>query len=235
MDSIDFQRSKSLNIVPKRKIDSIIESIRSSKDDLKTQSTLINAINKYAESNIPIEYWRLSMDKHFQGDKRLLAKYKEYTSDLKKAFLNGESFCLCGSHGLGKSLVHCCILKEAVLKNYTCLYTTLSDIVNVLLLASSEEKFLARRELTLVDFLVIDEFDSRFMPTEAASDLYARSLEGIFRTRVQNHLPTLMATNSPNILNALSGPMQQSMGSLMKGYLKMFPVLGSDFREKKQQ
>lgn len=123
-----------------------------------------------------------------------------------------------------------CILKLAAQKGYNCLYTTLSDVVNVLTAADSEEKFLARKELMMVDFLVIDEFDSRFIATDNAADLYARTLETIFRTRSQNKLPTLMCTNSPNILETFSGALKMSLGSLMKGYLKIFAVLGTDHR-----
>lgn len=126
------------------------------------------------------------------------------------------------------------ILKKASQKGYSCLYTTLSDIVSVLTQGSGEDKFLSRRELALVDFLVIDEFDSRFMPSENAADLYARSLESVFRTRSQNKLPTLMCTNSPNIRETFTGPLKASIGSLMSGYLPIFPVLGDDFRDKKE-
>jgi len=125
-----------------------------------------------------------------------------------------------------------CILKGAVHIGYSCLYTTLSDIVSVLTQGNSEDKFLSRRELVLVDFLVIDEFDPRFMATENAADLYARTLESVFRTRSSNKLPTLMCTNSPNVVESFSGPLRASIDSLMKGYLKVFPVLGEDFRKK---
>jgi hypothetical protein len=125
-----------------------------------------------------------------------------------------------------------CILKKACGKNFSCLYTTLTDIVNTLTQASGDDKYLARRELSLIDFLVIDEFDPRFMPSENAADLYARSLEGIFRARSQNKLPTLMCTNSPNVVKSFHGALQESIDSLMKGYLTVFPVFGDDFRKK---
>jgi DNA replication protein DnaC len=127
-----------------------------------------------------------------------------------------------------------CILKKASHKGFSCLYTNLSDIVTVMTSASGEDKFNARRELNLVDFLVIDEFDSRFMPSENAADLYARSLESVFRSRSQNKLPTLMCTNSPNVVESFHGPLKASVDSLMQGYLKVFPVFGTDYRKNKQ-
>jgi len=124
-----------------------------------------------------------------------------------------------------------CILKKASQKGYSCLYTTLSDIVTTLTSAGGEDKFLARRELALVDFLVIDEFDNRFFASENSADLYARSLESVFRNRSQNKLPTLMCTNSPNPVDGFNGTLKASISSLMSGYIKIFTVMpGPDYR-----
>lgn len=232
MNNLDFLRSKALNNIPQRKFKEIINSINK-EEDFNSKNVKLIAVNRYAESNIPIEYWTLKMEKDFHGDNRLLNKHNEYVMDLKKSYLDGASICFAGSHGLGKTFTISSILKKASNKGFTCLYTTLSDIVNVLTSAGNEEKFLARRELSLVDFLAIDEFDSRFISSDNAADLYARTLENVFRTRSQNKLPTLMCTNSPNIIETFNGPLKASIDSLMKGYLKLFPVFGEDYRKKK--
>jgi DNA replication protein DnaC len=175
------------------------------------------------------------MDKDFHGDPRLLARYQTYIEDLKLSYINGSSICFAGGHGLGKTMTGTCILKKAAQKGYSTLYTTLSDIVNILTQAGGEEKFLSRRELNTVDFLMIDEFDPRFMPNENAADLYARTLETVFRTRSANKLPTLMCSNSPNMAQAFNGPLKDSIDSLLKGYLKVFQVMpGIDYRGKKE-
>jgi|SRR6185436_368373 len=233
MSNLDFSRSRALNNIPQKKLEEKLSSIIASTNDLQIKNIKLIAINRYAESNIPIEYWDLKMEKDFHGDLRLLNKYKEYINDLKKSYIEGVSICFAGAHGLGKTMTVSCILKKACNKNFSCLYTTLSDIVTVLTQSSGEDKYLSKRELSLVDFLVIDEFDSRFMSSDNAADLYARSLEGVFRTRSQNKLPTLMCTNSPNIIESFNGSLKVSLDSLMKGYLKTFPVFGEDFRKKK--
>lgn len=230
----DLVRSRALNNIPPRKLQEAISSVQESDDTLADKSTKLIAINRYAESNIPMEYWSLKMDRDFKGDPRLLGKYNEYVSDLKSSFIKGTSICLAGGHGLGKTMTITCILKRAAQKGYSCLYTTLSDIVAVLTTAGSEDKFLARRELVLVDFLAIDEFDPRFIPSENAADLYARTLESVFRTRSQNKLPTLIASNSPNPTASFNGNLQASVNSLWKGYVKEFSVApGKDFRKEK--
>lgn len=228
----DFSPTKILNNIPSKKIDFIINSINSSSDSDLVKNSKINAINRFAESNIPIEYWKLSMDKNFFGDPRLKDKYDEYVSDIKSTYFNGKSICVAGNHGLGKSLSFCNVLKQASLKGYTCLYTTMTDITAALTQSDSAEKYSAKRELTMVDFLFIDELDYRFFNSDAAKDLYGRTFETIIRTRLQNKLPTLMATNSPNIKENFISMFRDSLGSLFNK-VEIFSVMpGEDFRKK---
>lgn len=236
MDTQDLVRSRALNNIPSRKVSEALSVIEKSEEPLENKHVKLIAVNRYAESNIPIEYWTLKMERDFRGDPRLLAKYNEYTKDIKESYITGQSICFAGGHGLGKTMTITCILKKASQKGFTCLYTTLSDIVNVLTQGGGEDKFLARRELALVDFLAIDEFDPRFMPSENAADLYARSLETVFRTRSSNRMPTLMASNSPNPVESFKGQLKDSISSLMKGYMKTFVVIpGLDYRDPKNR
>lgn len=234
MDTLDFLRSRALNNIPQKKLQEALSAIEQSQDDLKTKSVKLIAINRYAESNIPLEYWTKKMERDWVGDPNLLAKYNEYVLDLKDSYINGKSICFQGGHGRGKTMTTTCILKKAAQKGYSCLYTTLSDIVNTLTSAGGDDKFNARRELIRVDFLVIDEFDSRFMPSENAADLYARTLEGVLRTCSQNKLSTLMCTNSPNVVQSFHGSLQASIDSLMSGYIEKFTVLGKDVRKEEK-
>jgi len=187
------------------------------------------AYNRYANSNVPVSYWNLDM-KDFKGPIALNNAYEEIIKDLSLSYKNGISVCFAGSHGLGKTSTATNVLKKACQKNYTCLYTVLENIVSALTDAPSEERFLARRELTGVDFLVIDEFDPRVIQTEATADLFGKMLENIFRTRSQNKLPTIFCTNSPNPVESFTGSIKNSIDSLMS-QVKVIPVLGKDFRK----
>jgi DNA replication protein DnaC len=233
MEPLDFIRSSALNNIPAKKLRDRLDIVADSVEAIDIKNLKTTAYIRYQESNIPLEYWDLKMEKNFIGDPRLKNKYDEYIADLKKSYQTANSFCLAGQHGTGKTMTMTCILKKACQKGYSCLYTTLSDIVSVMTSAPSEDRFLARQELTKVDFLVIDEFDPRFMASENAADLYARTLESVFRTRGQNKLPTLMCTNSPNVVESFNGPLKASIASLMKGYVKIFPVFGEDVRGRK--
>lgn len=233
MEPLDFSRSIALNNIPNKKLQERLATVNDSNDVLEVKNVKLIAFNRYYESNIPLEYWDLKMEKDFVGDPRLKTKYEEYVADLKVSYQTGSSFCLAGGHGTGKSFCMTAILKKACQKGYSCLYTTLSDIVRIMTSAPPEDRFLAYQELTKVDFLVVDEWDLRFMATDNAADLYARTLESVFRTRSQNKMPILMGTNSPNVIEGFNGPLRASLASLMKGYVKMFPVLGEDVRGRK--
>jgi len=191
---------------------------------------MVIAYNRYADSNIPVEYWDLDM-KDFQGVKSLKDSYDGIITNLSKIYQEGSTVCFAGNHGVGKTMTTTCVLKKACQKNYLCLYTTLNDMVNALIESPYEEKFLARRELMIVDFLVIDELDARFIGSENAADLFGKMLEHIFRTRVQNKLPVMICTNSPNPIEAFSGAIKQSIDSLMSR-VKFIPIIGGkDFRK----
>lgn len=232
MNYQDFSRSKSLNIVPVKKVQEKIAAIEKSDADAHIKAARLTAAHRYAESNIPIEYWGLNIEKEFYGPQVLLDTYKNFTADIKSSYTNGTSLCFAGTSGVGKTFTTTSILKKSVAKGFTALYTTLSDVVACLTQSDSEEKFISRRELCMVDFLAIDEFDSRFLSSESSADLYARTLETVFRARSQNKIPTIMCTNSPNIVEAFHGPLKASIDSLMKGYLKVIPVIGADYRKR---
>lgn len=231
MEPLDFIRCPALNSIPKKKLQEAISHIDDTQESIQNKHIRKLALNRYAESNLPIAYWNLKMEKDFQGDPRLLSKYNEYTTDIKKSYTNGVSICFASSHGRGKTFAITSILKCASLKGYSCLYATLSDIVNVLTYGTPEDKYNARRELLMVDFLAIDELDVRFFnQSEGANELFSKSFEIIIRGRLQNKLPTLMATNSPNIKENFLHTFKESLGSLLNS-LNIFYILGEDFRK----
>lgn len=185
------------------------------------------ALNRFYESNLPAGYWDLTMD-NFKGFPGLRKKYEELTNDIQKTYSEGASVCFLGSHGVGKSMISIEILKKAVLTGYSCLYVNLTDIISLVANGSSSEKLLGRKNLMQTDFLVIDEVDSRHF-SDGASSFFARTLEDVFRVRLQNLLPTFMCTNSNRMLDAFPPDLKRSLESLTKK-ITMFPVLGSDFR-----
>jgi len=248
MNTQIFSRSKSLNLIPERKLTEKQRAVaancaqcsalninwneESSADGLCAKCVVkYTAYNRWYSSNIPVEYWDLRMEKDFIGFEGLLTQYQEFTKDVRNVYLTGKSICLVGQCGTGKTMTINCVLKKAALASFQCLYTTLSDVVATLTSADTEDKFLARRELLTVDFLAIDEVDNRFFNQSASSnELFVRSFEAIIRTRLQNNLPTLLATNSPNLQESFAPSFRESLGSLMSK-IPNFIVIGQDHRK----
>lgn len=170
----------------------------------------------------------------FTGDKALLQSYNSYTRDVEVAYDLGMSVCYAGNHGRGKTMTSTCILKKVIETGlYSTLYVNLTDIISVLSSSdvSSQSKSEAKRVLHNSDFLVIDEFDSRFMGSDNAVDLFGRTLEPIVRGRIQNKLPTILCTNNTDPTELFNGQLKQSFKSLMKK-MKIISVLGTDHRGK---
>lgn len=237
-------RSKTLNSIPDEKfhlmLQQTIENCNVCKD--KEGATLSGGICQvcqiknralmiYYESNIPVRYWNLEMERDFEGSPSLLATYREVAANLKDTYLKGINLCLAGKHGLGKTMTVCNILKRAGEAGYSALYTNLSDIVNLVAARADEDRQIGRKELLMVDFLVIDEFDPRYLQSDKAADLFGKSLEEVFRTRTQNALPTFMCSNAADPAEGFSGSIKQSIDSLM-GMVKVIPIVGKDFRRK---
>jgi DNA replication protein DnaC len=231
VENIDFTRCQALNNIPQKKLRETLRLIEESADDLTTKSIKQLAINRYAESNIPLEYWSLKMERDFTGASEILQAYTDYVADIKATYLKGTLICLAGLHGIGKTFCSTSILKKACQKGYSCLYCQMFSIVPILTSYNNQEQ--ANRELSMVDFLVIDELDQRFFSSEASTQLYARTFESIFRTRTQNKLPTIICTNSPNLVENFTGSLKQSLDSLFSQRMEIISVLAPDHRKNK--
>jgi len=181
------------------------------------------------EANIPVGYWFLKM-KDFNGSPVLKKIIDEYTADIQKNYLAGRSICLAGNQGTGKTMSSICVAKEAIKQGFSAYYTTASDMLNEM--TTSETRSVIRPKLRTSDFLIIDELDSRFFPSSAQKELFSGIYESIFRYRAHNTLPTLICTNETNdILDVFYGAGVQSIRSLNKQYLTIYPVVGKDFRK----
>lgn len=218
---------QSLRNVPEQKLKTTLAELDLI-SDLNKKTLLKKLYQRYYEANVPFKYWKLEMNKHFFGDINLKNIYEDVVKDIPTTYNNGTSICLAGSFGVGKSLTVTNILKRAVEKGYSGQYVNLTDIISAV---RSPESYDARKELIKVDFLVIDEFDPRYIANENSSDFFGRVLEDIIRNRFQNKLPIFMCTNALDPVNAFTGTLKQSISSLMN-YVKVIPVLGSDFRKK---
>src|ERR1017187_7965971 len=234
-----LQTSRSLSNIPQRKLDESIQALTKACKDCSAKSNLdglcqkcsvrVVAMNRYYDAGIPIEYWLLSMD-DFKGAPELKKAYEFIIGSINDFYDKGTTVCFAGNHGCGKTYTASALLRFVCQKNFSATYTTFADVISSLIDSPFEEKYNSRKQLLMSDFLVLDELDPRHIGKGLAEDLFGRSLDGIFRTRLQNHLPTIIITNSPNVLESFSGSIKESLGSLMSK-MKTIVCRGDDYRK----
>lgn len=183
-------------------------------------------INQMAVAEIPVDYWFRSMKK-FYGYKGLKKDILQVMEEINDTYNKGATLYIAGDRGRGKTMAACGVLKEAILKGYSAFYINLADLV---LRSTTIEPHL-RSEVKGVDFLVIDEIDNRFFPTENSMELYGNILEGVLRGRMQNKLPTIMCSNALDIGLVFKGQFKKSFQSLWSQFVKTMVAAGPDVRK----
>lgn len=216
-----------------KKLDIIKEKLKSEHncDGACARCTRIyKLIDSMFESKIPVGYWFLTM-KQFNGSEDLKSIYYEYVDNIEKKYNSGESICFAGNQGTGKTMSSVCILKEALKRGFSAYYTTASDMLNFLTDYKNSGEL--RERLRNADFLVIDELDSRFFVSDSVKELFSGIFESIFRFRSHNLLPTIICTNeTEGFHRTFYGAAVQSIESLNRQYIKVYPIIGPDFRKR---
>lgn len=155
----------------------------------------------------------------------------EYLSNLDKNFENNKGLFLCGSNGVGKTMLSCIILKEAYIHRYTSRRTTFVDYIDrytkVWSARSIEEKDLFEDELytyyKAVEFLVLEEVGK-----EIDSKVAAPILEDLLRYREDHGLVTIICTNLN--VETLSDRYGESCMSLLRGNTVPITIESKDRR-----
>lgn len=190
----------------------------------------VSRIKIYANANIPMDYWLLAF-KDFKGDPEFKKQILEKLSKIDEMYELGSSLAFVGNFGVGKTYAASCILKTALMAGYSGKYLQMSDVVNNLVSSKSDSSEYLE-DLVNFDFLVLDEFGKRsIFPSEKTEQLFGQTLEYVIRTRFQNHMPTILCSNTEDIDEVLSGDFSRAFSSLRSKYLKIIVVGGKDFRK----
>jgi len=184
-------------------------------------------IDKMAQAEIPVDYWFRDMNK-FYGEPNFKKGVLNYMDGLAKEYDDGLTYCFTGERGRGKTMAACSILKKAILEKYTVYYTTMVDAVTRLMAPGSH---IVRNMFKSCDFIVIDEIDQRFFPSQGSMELYGNHFENILRSRTQNKLPTLLCTNSQDISQIFAGEFKKSFDSLSSQFVGVLHAGGKDARK----
>lgn len=185
-------------------------------------------IDLLAQANIPTAYWFLKL-KEFTGPVNVKQATTDYVHSIKQQYIDGKGICFIGSYGTGKTTAACAVLKNALINGYTAYYTSLNDLVSYLTDYNTKAKFYDL--VTRVDFLAIDEVDSRhFGDSDEAHAMFGSNFERIVRYRTQNQLPLVIASNNASIEEVFKGQWRRVVDSLLNN-TKVVPVLGKDHRK----
>jgi len=195
-------------------------------------------IDRMAATEIPVDYWHRDI-KDFYGDTNF-KKYvlEEYIDKLKQRYMEGLCLCFVGHPGTGKTMAACSILKAAIMPadgspdKFSAKYTTMLEATSKIM---SPTGYRFRDLIKSYDFLVIDEVDPRFFPSQASSDLHGNHFENILRVRTQNKLPTIMCTNSEDVSQIFSGEFGRTFESLSSQFIKILRAGGKDVRKNKEK
>lgn len=195
----------------------------------KTCAAKVERINLLANAGIPVKYWQYELDT-FPGDENFKAYLTSILTKINELYKGGMSIALTGKYGVGKTFGACSILKKALTNGYTCKYTTISEIINMVF--AKTESFDFKYALLNVDFLCIDEFDARFIPTaDRGKEVFGVNLEDVIRTRLQNELPIIFCTNNSHLSEVFDGTFGLAFNSLFSdSNVKHIAVGGVDLR-----
>ncbi len=188
-------------------------------------------IDDMASAEIPVEYWLLTL-KNFSGSSKLKEEAEKYITNIKSKYEEGRSICLTGNQGTGKTMLSICILRAAIKNGFSVYYLTASDLLDKM--TDFKNSYEIKNHVKNVDFLVIDEVDSRFFVSDSMKELFSSIFENIFRHRSQNMMPTIICTNETDMINVFRGQCVQSIKSLKSKYITTLMAAGQDFRKKNE-
>jgi len=222
-------------VIPKKKMNLVERRIKEkcscAGKGCNNCNSKISRIKKYDRANIPMDYWMLAF-KDFAGDKNFKKILIDKISDIEKIYESGKSMAFIGNLGTGKTYAASCILKKALVSDYTGLYINMVEIINKLT-SKNVDNSIFLDSLMNIDFLVVDEFDKRYVfPSEKAEALFGQTLEYVLRARFQNHMPTILCSNTEDLDDVFAGDFARAFSSLKSKYMDIIYVSGKDFRKR---
>lgn len=176
------------------------------------------------KSNIPIDYWNLTLDL-LETKKKYKKEVKKYIEKIDNAIERGVGLFLTSpTRGVGKTSLACEIGKAAIMKRYYVYYNLMQNVVS--------DKFTNDQEIIekikFSELIIIDEIDKVIMRKESPLVL-----------QIENFLRELLPAGKTIILcsNASFDEIENQLkiGSLIQRYMKIIEIEGNDFSKKRNK
>jgi DNA replication protein DnaC len=188
---------------------------------------------KLVTAGIDIEYWDLTLDKDWEGDKLAKETTFKIINNLDKFYEDGLSAIFYGNNGTGKSFLSIEILKSAIKKDLSVQFITFAELLEKVKdsFDSESEEFQQyyKEKILDVSILDIDNLGAEYSPKNN-TEFPSYRLELLMRYRHRNCLPTIITTNlQPKEFTEIYG---SSVNSLISNRSMFIGVFGEDFRLK---
>ncbi len=215
------------------KIDGIIQNTSTECECLKKMFAFI----KFKESNIPLEYFNLSIDNFIIKNeekakiKRVIEKISENTPEFLR---NGMGLYIYGPAGTGKTMLATEIIKKAIFSGFSAHYDwfpILIDFFNRKGYEADKKKDELNNLFTSKDFLIIDELGKEINGANSfTNDDICRFLE-INILKKRSNKSTILISNIPNGIDGLHSRYGEFVTSVIKQRFHVQEFSGLDHRE----
>ncbi len=185
---------------------------------------------KYDKAGIPVDYWDLEIGRDYKNltptNIDSLKKINKYVLDLNKTIENGKVLYLYGDNNSGKTMIECCILKEAIKKDYSAKFITMAQLVNIAIQAMGKDDAPRNKldELTKCDIVGIDDaFDTEKVYI-SDNGIQNAKMDDVFRTLVHNK-KSIIVTANVNV-DGISERFSKNIIELLKRKMESFQFTG---------
>lgn len=175
-------------------------------------------------SEIPRVYWTYYW-KDLSVDQVYMSFLETYFANIKNALSSSLGVLFLGPNGVGKTTMMCEIGKEAITRGAGVYYTTTQRYIS---------RLMSGKPTTLTPdtkVLLLDEIDKAYI--KEGSDYVPKSFEDLIRNTISSGKVIVAATNETE--EGLGEIFGQSTLSMVKRYLKLMPVEGEDFSDRRQE
>lgn len=149
--------------------------------------------NSLVASAIPTKYRDATLEQLTEPQiKPSVLKVRAYINDIDEQKRQGKGLYLYGNTGSGKTVIGSCVLKAALLKNYTAFFCTVEQY-KASIFNKDEEYLYCMREY---DFVLIDDYGREYSDQKGFID---SQVDDLLRYRSDRMKSTIITSNTESI------------------------------------